>query len=210
VSETLVDVLRRSTQSHAPLSSAQCIKAFQELEDKNRITLRKLTDFQHECEMKLGAGDNKDQIATMCAQISSLQEELVKTNTRLSAQRVDVVGNAANIVVLQEQAGKNTEGLNQMKEGQKVTNTNVHNLREEHLLATNQLRNLQKEVAGLKEAKENVLQLKLDQAVLAMQQCKQDVETTKLHSFKNEDSIRDLKNTLTEAQAEIAKLELLG
>merc|ERR1719456_1524559 len=97
--------------------------------------------------------------------------------------------------------------MGQLREGQKVTNTNVHNLREEHLIAKEEIRKLQKEVASLAEAKENILQAKLDRVVLSVEQCKQDIEAIRMRTYNNEDSCRSLRETLAQAQAEIGKLD---
>jgi len=203
----MVEVLKACTQNHAPLSQAQTVKVFQYLEDMNKDTRREIQDMKRTYESQTsGIGDSKGDMKTLHARVSTAQEELVKANTRMSALRVDVLGNAANVVVLQEQAGKSSQGLGQLLEGQKVTNTNVHNLREEHLIAKEEIRKLQKEVASLKEAKENVVQAKLDRVMLALQHCKEDLEVSKKRSFDNEDGVRDLRQILSEAKVDVGKL----
>lgn len=204
----MVDVLKACTQNHAPLSQGQTVKVFQYLEDLNKDTMRQIQDLKRSFEMSTsGIGDSEQDMKTMRAQILASQEELVKTNTRMSALRVDILGNAANVVVLQEQTSKANENMSQLREGQKVTNTNVHNLREEHLIAKEEIRKLQKEVVSLKEAKENILQAKLDHVLLNLQQCKEDVECNKMRTFENQDSCRNLREALSEAKANIGHLD---
>jgi len=204
----MVEVLKAITQNHAPLSQAQTVKVFQYLEDMNKDTMRQIQEFKRTYEMNsTGSGDIKLEMRTLGAQVSTVQQELVKTNTRMSALRVDILGNAANVVVLQEQGAKASEGLNQIREGQKVTNTNVHNLREEHLIAKEEIRKLQKEVASLKQGSENVLQVKLEKVMLSVEQCKEDIEANKKRTYTNEDGCRSLREALSEAKVDIGKLE---
>lgn len=207
----MVEVLKACTQNHAPLSQAQTVKVFQYLEDMNKDTHRQIQEVKRVMEMSSsGTGDFKMDMRSLTAQIFTAQQELVTTNTRISAFRVDVLGNAANVVVLQEQTAKATEGLNQILEGQKITNTNVHSLREDHLAAKEEIRRLQKEVYSLKEAKENVLQAKLDHAILAMQQCKEDLAANKVKTYQNEDSCRELLEAQSALKADFGKINIVS
>lgn len=204
-----LEVLKAMTQAHAPLSQSQTIKVFQYLEDMNKDTRRELQDFKRTVELSIGGqSGNKLDLKTIHAQVTTLQQESVKANNRISALRVDVLSNAANVATLQDQASKVKDDVGQLREGQKKTNTNVHNLREDYLIARDEIRKLQKEVCSLQEVKENVLQAKLDQALLAMQQCKQDVEHNKMRTFNNQDECRSLKESLQKAQAEIKKIDI--
>jgi len=205
----MVEVLKATTQNHAPLSQAQTVAVFQQLEDMNRATLMELHEMKREWEMSnSGIGDNKTNMRTNRAMIDSAQQELIKTNTRLSAMRVEILGNSANVVVLQEQAAKALAEVGQLREGQKVTNTNVHSVREDTLVVKEEVRKLQKEIASLKDAKENILQAKLDRVILSVQQFKEDLEANKALTFGNEDAHRHLSDTLAEAKADVRKLDI--
>lgn len=204
----MVEVLKASTQAHAPLSQAQTLKVFQYLEETNKDTLKQLLDFKRTVELSIGGqGNNKLDLKTIDAHVTTLQQENVKTNNRVSALRVDVLSNTAGVATLQEQANKANDDLSQMREGQKVTNTNVHNLREDFIVAKEAIRKLQKEVGSLQEAKENIYQAKLDRALLAMQQCMQDLEHNKLLTYQNQDACRNLNDSFGRAQAELQKLD---
>jgi len=204
----MVEVLKAMTQAHAPLSQGQTLKVFQYLEELNKDTLRQLQDFKRTVELSIGGqGNNKLDLKTIDAQVTTLQQANVKTNNRVSALRVDVLSNTAGVATLQEQASKANDNLSQLREGQKVTNTNVHNLREDQLIAKEAIRKLQTEVGSLQEAKENILQAKLDRGLLAMRQCMQDLEHNKLLTYQNQDACRDLKETLGTAKADIKKLD---
>jgi chromosome segregation ATPase len=204
----MVEILKAMTQAHAPLSQSQTVKVFQYLEEMNKDTQKQLREFMRSVEKNTsGIGDQVLDMRVLGSRVDTVQQELVKANTRMSALRVDILGNAANVVVLQEQATKGGEDLGQLREGQKVTNTNVHNLREDHLIAKDEIRKLQKEMASLKEAKESVLQAKLDRAELSLRQVKEEQELVKMRTYNNEDTCRSFRQALSVAQANIEKLE---
>lgn len=171
--------------------------------------MRQIQEVRRESKMGAdGSGDIRGEVGKLHASLATMQQEILKTNTRLSALRVDVLGNAANVVVLQEQAEKASDGVNQLREGQKVTNTNMHNLREDLLAAKEKIKHLEKDVAHLQETKKNVLQAKLDRALLALQQSQEDLEGIKTLTFQNQDACHELRETLGEAQADVGKLEV--
>jgi len=203
----MVEVLKAMTQPHAPLSQAQTLKVFQYLEEMNKDAMRQFQDFKRSVELSIGGqGSSKLDLKTLDAQVTTLQQENVKTNNRISALRVNVLSNTASVATLQEQATKANDNFGQIREGQKVTNSNVHNLREDHLAAKEALWKLQKEISSLQEHKENILQAKLDQALLAMQQCMQDLEHNKMLTYQNQDASRNLHESLEQAQADVKKL----
>jgi len=205
----MVEVLKAMTQAHAPLSQAQTMKVFQYLQDLNTGTARELQDFRRSVEMTIGgAGTNNLDLKTIRAQLTTLQQEGVKTNNRVSALRVDVLSNTATVASLQEQANKANDNLGQLREGQKVTNTNVHNLRLDQTAAKQTIQKLQQEVMSLSEAKENVFQAKLDRAIQTVQQCFQDLEHNKMLTYQNQDACRSLNENMAQEQANMKKLDI--
>jgi hypothetical protein len=102
---------------------------------------------------------------------------------------------------------KGSENLVLMKEGQKLTNANVHNLREEFGIAKEEIKKLQHQMSALSVTKENSMQAKLDRFALSLQQSTEDIKSVKVLTYKNQDACRDLHQSLSTAQAEIAKID---
>lgn len=209
----MVEVLKAMTQPHAPLSQEQTFKLFQHVEEMNKDTMRQLQDFKQTVELRIGGssgsqspGSNTLDLSTLDARVTTLQQENIKTHSQISALQGDVLSNTTTIGALQEQASKANDNIRQIMEDQKVAKSNATDLKEDHFVAKEALQKLSNKVSSLQEATENVLQTKLDKALLAIKQCVQDLEHNKMLSHQNQEACGNLRKNLTETQADFMKL----
>lgn len=170
------------------------------MQDMHKDTMRQIQELRTKMSLsEEGMMRRESAIQTLNAQIHTIQDEIVKTNSRLSALRVDVQNNQANVAALHELSEHSSTGLSRLVEGQKFTNAGLHSLKAEYTETKESLHQLAKEVAGLgRDTTTNIL-AKLDQLSTLAQHLNLELETNKLSTRRNEEACKGLNCKIDDA-----------
>lgn len=203
-----------STAAHAPLSQEQTIAICTHLKSLIDETSRQIKEARIDIRTSEGHVEvMRGDISVQRSAHEALKSHAGDMSFTLQAIKKDTTHNTTSTKALQEVLGQTTESINKLRSGQETTNTNVHNLREDVLKSSSEIRKIYKEIEELGSRTTTALSARLDRLEIASGNLMEDAEHAKAGIKDNnsrvkkiEDSMKTCLGDLNNAEGVLKKL----
>lgn len=196
------------TKEHAPLSSGQTLAVCQYL---NNRTLAAFTEIQEVRNMLSRNGDDMRKVVNELSVVNSGLQDLAN-QVRVIGSKLDTAnGSSKESLSLGEklkQALKAArDDILHLRDGQKVTNTNVHSVKETLGARTEDIKKLRTDVDEFVQVQFDILQSKLNENMMNLRDLSQDYERTKKEFFVQKEKVRGLGQDMISTKANLGRLD---
>jgi len=203
----MADILRGATVSHAPLSQQQTLAVFHYLQELTMDTVKQIEAVRDEVkrnDVRLTGTTNG--VSTTSSSVKLLQEEVGKVRERLDNAESTLATNTAHCKQVQGEVQEEGNQLERLRQGQQVTNTNVHLLKEELNRRSDDLRSLRKEVEHLQATKSVDFRDKFKKIEHQLNTHSLSLEAARKDLTGHMDKIRGLESQSRDTTGDVARL----
>lgn len=197
-----------SHKSHAPLSHGQTLAICQHLQQislSNSNKIEELLDkFSH-----TDAERNKirNDVVIHAGSLEELRGQLETVRTHVGKNTSEASNATALAERLKVGLFRISEDIGLLRDGQKVTNTNVHNLKGDLTMRGDDIAGLRAEVDDILKKRISYLQEKQNTTMLSLKQVTSEHEVSKQELLEQKDWLRGLGTNLNNVLEEVRRLD---
>lgn len=173
----MAHILEKATISHAPLSQSQTLQLFQYLQDQQTDTARQLQELKSSFDTAESSNerDRREQFL-LVGTVQTLQKDLADAVEQIKVLDSHLSDCGRQIRWLQGENQRSADSIDQLREGQKVTNTNVHCLKADLASKAEDLKELQHIVDELHTVKHTGVEARVNDIELKVRQMAEDAK----------------------------------
>jgi len=195
-------------KAHAPLSSGQTMAVCQFLNGRTDQAFTEISELRNGMDRSLA--DMNKLLNEFSVVNGSLQE--VKREIQAMGDRVD----SANGSSKQSMAGNEKlkqglkaarEDIMRLRDGQKVTNTNVQNVKEELQSRGDDIKQIRADVDNFVQVQFDVLQQKMTENTLSISQITQDFERFTKDFYAQKEKVRELNQDMIATKGNLGRVD---
>lgn len=196
-----------STSAHAPLSQEQTLALCTHLKSMIDETSRQINELRvglrsAEGQIDIVRGDGHVQRSAH----EALKSDVADMSFTLQALKKETTHNTSQSKALQEVLNQATESIDKLRSGQETTNTNVHNLREDVLKHTSDIRKVWREIEEIQGKTTTTLSARVDRLEVASGTLMEDAEHAKASIKEHNSRVVQLEGSVKTLSGDVNNL----